>query len=337
MFFFRKMMAPPPSLTLEGSLGPNDRLDEADAIPVTAPETICVAGDALLISSGRDLYRLETWGAPLERVQSFEAGSPALTASPEGQVAVALAGGQLQVFGGEAPWSTPQLNGIADLLFLSESELAVVEHGYAEDQPVLSYAPWDSARRGQVLAVHRNGSTRRLSEVLHCPMGIVAADNTLCVSQLDQACIVEVKGALRQQGFPAYLGRVCETRTGYAIACLSRRNPLIEFLKTEKSFVRMMKETIDPRNWIAPRATPEFAHDFPMALGATRLFGEIKPWAPSFSYGLIIETDKNFVPIGSAHCRANGQRHAITDVVEWNGDLIAVSRASGEILNLGAI
>ena len=93
-----------------------------------------------------------------------------------------------------------------------------------------------------------------------------------------------------------------------------------------------MKANIDPRHWISPRANPEFSHDFPIELGATRLFGEIKPWAPSFSYGLVIETDNAMTPVGSAHSRANGIRHAISDVIAWNGSLIAVSRASEEIL-----
>ncbi len=45
------------------------------------------------------------------------------------------------------------------------------------------------------------------------------------------------------------------------------------------------------------------------------MFGEIKPWAPSFSYGLVIETDSAMMPVASAHSRANGVRHAISDVV----------------------
>ena len=123
--------------------------------------------------------------------------------------------------------------------------------------------------------------------------------------------------------------------TGYALACLSRRDPLIEFLKTERAFVAEMKAKIAPRHWIAPRANPEFSHDFPIELGATRLFGEVKPWAPSFSYGLLVEMDERLMPVGSAQSRADGRRHAICDVAAWNGALLAVSRASGEILKLG--
>jgi hypothetical protein len=152
------------------------------------------------------------------------------------------------------------------------------------------------------------------------------------LTELERARVIDSSGKVLQSGFPAYLARIRKVDGGYAIACLSRRDPLIEFLKTEGDFVARMKSNIDPQHWISPRASPEFSHDFPIELGATRLFGEIKPWAPSFSYGLVIETDPDLTPVGSAHSRANGHRHAISDVTEWNGSLIAVSRASEEIL-----
>ena len=164
-------------------------------------------------------------------------------------------------------------------------------------------------------------------------MGIaLGPDGTLVLTELERARVIEASGRALQSGYPAYLGRIRKIAAGYALACLSRRDPLIEFLKTENEFVARMKANIEPRHWISPRATPEFSHDFPIELGATRLFGEIKPWAPSFSYGLVIETDGAMTPIGSAHSRANGIRHAISDVAAWNGSLIAVSRASQQLL-----
>jgi len=169
-------------------------------------------------------------------------------------------------------------------------------------------------------------------------MGIARGpDGALVVTELERARVVAASGEVLQAGFPAYLGRIRRTDNGYALACLSRRDPLIEFLKTERDFLARMKATIDPQHWISPRITPEFSHDFPIELGATRLFGEIKPWAPSFSYGLVIETDRAKMPVGSAHSRANGTRHAISDVTSWNGSLIAVSRASGELLKFAPV
>jgi hypothetical protein len=156
------------------------------------------------------------------------------------------------------------------------------------------------------------------------------------VSLLERATIVDAVGSVRQGRFPGYLGRLRRTTTGYVLACWSRRDPLVEFLKTETAFVAEMKATIEPRHWIGPRIQPEFSHDFPIELGATRLFGEVKPWAPSFSYGLMIEMDDALMPTGSVQSRADGQRHGISDALIWNGELIAVSRGRGEILNLGS-
>ena len=326
-------------MPLEGALGPNARLDNADALPVAKPEAIAVSADGqLLISSGLDVLRIPQWGVRPELWVRFDAPVTALAVSAGGLVAAGLAGGRIAVRGargepipGWTPGSAPRA--VADCLFLSEDELAVADHGYGPDEPILSLAPWDPEPRGQILGVARTGATRVIASGLHCPMGIArGSDGTLVVSELERARVADVSGKVLQSGYPAYLGRIRKIDDGYALACLSRRDPLIEFLRTEREFVARMKATIEPRYWISPRVTPEFSHHFPIELGATRLFGEVKPWAPSFSYGLVIEMDAAMTPVGSAHSRANGIRHAISEVASWNGSLIAVSRASEEIL-----
>ena len=341
MFFRRKRDGQ--SMSLEGALGANGRLDDADAVPMPAPEAIGVDRDGyLLVSSGPNVFRIGQWGQEPKLWASFDAPVTALCVSEGGRVAIGLSGGRicLRDAAGEPLQDWPTLTGlraVADCLFLSEDELAVVDHGYGPDEPILSLAPWDPVARGQVIAVSQSGAPRMIASRLHCPMGIARApDGALVVTELERARVVEPSGRVVQSGYPAYLGRIRRVGDGYALACLSRRDPLIEFLKTEREFVARMKARIDPRLWISPRVTPEFSHDFPIELGATRLFGEIKPWAPSFSYGLVIETDGAMMPVASAHSRANGIRHAISDVVFWNGSLIAVSRASAEILKFAA-
>jgi hypothetical protein len=328
-------------MTLEGALGPNGRLDEADAIPMAAPEAVCVDGAGeLLASSGSNVFRIQQWGKNPELWRSFDAPVSALAASEGGRIAVGLSGGRIVVCNasGEAlsGWTpAPGPRAVADCLFLSEDELAVVDHGYGPEEPLLSIAPWDPVARGQVIGVSRSGETRAIAAGLHCPMGVaVGPGGALVLTELDRARVVEASGRVLQAGYPAYLGRIRKIDNGYALACLSRRDALIEFLKTEPEFVARMKARIEPKHWISPRVVPEFSHDFPIELGATRLFGEIKPWAPSFSYGLLIETDSAMMPVSAAHSRANGTRHAISDVLSWNGALIAVSRGSGAILKL---
>ncbi len=339
--FFRGDKQKTITMTLEGALGPNGRLDEADAIPMAAPEAICVdGGGQLLASSGSNVFRIQQWGKKPELWGSFDAPVSALAASGGGRIAIGLLGGRIAVRDasgepllGWTPTSSPR--SVADCLFLSEDQLAVVDHGYGPDEPLLSIAPWDSVARGQLIEISRSGEMRVIAAGLHCPMGVAVGPNgALVVAELERARVVEASGRVLQAGYPGYLGRIRKIDNGYAIACLSRRDALIEFLKTEPEFVARMKTGIEPKHWISPRVVPEFSHDFPIELGATRLFGEIKPWAPSFSYGLLIETDFAMMPVSSAHSRANGVRHAISDVVSWNGALIAVSRGSGAILKL---
>jgi hypothetical protein len=331
----------PPAMTLEGVLGPNTRLDDADAMKVDAPNAICATdGAGLLFSSGGKVLAIQEWGAKPKSWASFDHAVTALGAGPDGLVAVGLAGGGLSVRDrtGAATdgWkSSAGPENVTDCSFLPGGEIAVVDNGYGPDDDIFSLAPWDEEARGAVMAVDRNGKTRPLASGLHCPTGIALdASGEPLVILFERASVVDLAGGPRQSGYPAYPGRIRKTQRGYLIACLARRDPLIEFLKTEKDFVAEMKAEIEPRHWISPRTHPEFSHDFPIEAGATRLFGEIKPWAPSFSYGLVIETDEKLVPTGSAHSRANGRRHAISDAIGWDGDIVAVSRASGELLRI---
>jgi hypothetical protein len=329
-------------MTLEGALGPNSALEDAAGLRVASPEVLSIAEDGqLLLSSGAMVCLLPAWGRELMVWKSFDRPVTALACSPGGRVAVGLAGGAVSVFeqsGEVSPgWiPVPGLASVADCLFLSEDEIVLVDHGYRAAENVLSVAPWDPAERGRLVSMRRAGEMRVMADRLHCPMGLCRhEDGEIIVTELERARIVHVAGKVRQSGFPAYPGRIRRSPAGYIMACLARRDPLIEFLKTERDFVAEMKANIPSQNWIAPRVNPDFSHDLPIELGATRLFGEIKSWAPSFSYGLVIILDDRLMPVGSAHSRANGRRHAITDAIVWNGDLIAVSGASGELLNLG--
>ena len=59
-------------MTLEGALGPNGRLDDADAMPMAAPEAICVNADGeLLASSGSQVFRMRRWGENARTLGKF--------------------------------------------------------------------------------------------------------------------------------------------------------------------------------------------------------------------------------------------------------------------------
>ncbi|MBP0439481.1 hypothetical protein [Tianweitania sediminis] len=332
----------PPAMTLEGVLGPNSRLDEAEGLAIDGPDAVAVHPDGrLLVSSGKQVVVLPSWGAASERFAMLDAAVTALCVSRSGQVAVGLEGGRLAMFDSSGQplngWELPagQAVSVVDCAFRSDDELLLVDCGYPVAREVLARAAWDAEPRGKLLSLRRSGEVEVIHGKLHAPMGLsLDQAGRPQVSLLERAAIVDERGAAIRSGLPGYLGRLRQTQQGYLLACLARRDPLIEFLKTERGFVATMKDTVDVAHWIAPRVSPEFSHDFPIELGATRLFGEVKPWAPSFSYGLLIEMDAQLVPVGSLQSRANGRRHAISDVAIWDEAIVAVSKGSGELLKL---
>ncbi len=51
-------------MTLEGVLGPNNRLDEARGVPIESPDALCVGADGrLFISAGRSVLYSAANGA----------------------------------------------------------------------------------------------------------------------------------------------------------------------------------------------------------------------------------------------------------------------------------
>ena len=60
MLFGRRKGAPP-AMTLEGALGPNDRLEAGSAMRVAAPGALCVGADGrLLVSSSKSVLAMRS-------------------------------------------------------------------------------------------------------------------------------------------------------------------------------------------------------------------------------------------------------------------------------------
>jgi hypothetical protein len=64
--------------------------------------------------------------------------------------------------------------------------------------------------------------------------------------------------------------------------------------------------------------------------------GQIKPWAPTRSYGLVVRLDAALRPVDSFHSRADGHFHGVTSCVETEHGLLVASKGDGAILALRA-
>jgi hypothetical protein len=122
------------------------------------------------------------------------------------------------------------------------------------------------------------------------------------------------------------------TRRGATV--FAPRSPLIEFVLREPKYRRAMMAEVAPENWIAPALQSGLSFHEPMQGGALKQMGILKPWAPTRSYGLVVEVNENFVPIRSLHSRAGGRRHGITSAVESGGCLWLTSKGGDEVVTI---
>jgi hypothetical protein len=95
-----------------------------------------------------------------------------------------------------------------------------------------------------------------------------------------------------------------------------------------------MMATVDPKYWIAPALSS--GHDFiePLQQGGVRQMGQLKPWAPARSYGLVVRLDADFQPLFSLQSRVGGDHHGVTAVAEFQGSLLVLSKGASKVLRI---
>jgi hypothetical protein len=342
---FGRRARPRPSFPLlDGPLRPNDALEEADAIAVAEPNDLCIASDGtLLVASGDRLLKLVDWeDGGLVQVAKFAGAITALGCRGDGLAAVCIEGAGITVLDANfVPRSglyesDTRPTCVTACMFASNGDVIIADAAAEEEAYPYTRQLFSDQGKGSILRVAEDGATSVLASQLRCPHGIVAAsDQNFMISECWASGLRTLGANSVFSELPGYPARIHKREgRGYVLACLSRRDPLVDFICTEKAFVDHMIAEIEPAYWIAPRLGVETDHRYPVQAGATRLFGETKPWAPSLSYGLVVLLDDDFMPVASFHSRANGTRHGVTAAVEWRGNIVAVSRGSGELLRV---
>lgn len=348
MFGIFKDKAPAIPL-LDGPLCPNDLLENASTLPVAEPDDMCVAADgSLLVSSGKSILRLTSWSSgQFEQIAEFDAKISSLACREDGIIGVGLEKNGVALIDQKgkrlAPWekTRTKFHAIRACCFLSDGSLIIADACISNSPPPYLDDLFLNSRSGRLIKLTDEGQSDLIADGLMFPHGIAEiTPGTFIVSESwsKNLCTFSQKASLKKTimaDLAGYSARIHPLEFGgYALACFARRDPLIDFILSEKEFLAQMKTKLSAEYWIAPRLSADIDYRFPIQSGATRLFGEIKPWAPSFSYGLIIILDNQFKPLTSAQSRANGKRHGITTALEWRGDLIALSKGNSELLNV---
>lgn len=335
---------------MDGVFKPNMLLETArPVLDLPAVDNLAGGLDALYCSSGNEVFRVDPKTGKTRSVRTFDAPVTTIAASPSGLLAVAAGGVGVELFE----------NGVWRGLDLPADCISCVTAGLfvGNDDLYLaigsrrhSAGEWkrDLMSHGSTGALMHCRLPTGVHEILHeglaFPYGLaIMADGRLAISESWRHRIVSVSprgGAAAETvlgDLPAYPARIAPSADGgYWLALFAPRRQLTEFVLREDDYRREMMATIPPEAWIGPDFADNSGGEQPLQAGSVRQMGIMKPWAPSRSYGLVVKLDRDMQPVASFHSRADGRRHGIASIVEFDGRLYAASRGSGTLLCIDA-
>jgi len=334
---------------MDGALQPNNLLDQATSVVrVPSPDNIVHHDGKLWFSSGPELHLFDLDSHHGECSDRFDAAICAIAVLPKGQAVAALAGGQLVTTGGtiSATLKAPGhrvLRCPTAMLALDDRTLIVTE-GSSRQMP----SQWrtDLLQGGASGSVWRvdveRGDAQPVASGLSYPCGVAMhRDGSVVISEAWKHRLIKISASGERtvllEDLPGYPSRISAALDGgYWLSIFAPRSQLVEFVLRESEYRERMIAEIDEAYWVAPALSSGRDFREPLQGGAIKSMGQLKPWAPSRSYGLICKLDAGFQPQWSAHSRADGCRHGVTETAEVNGQLYICSQGGDEIVALPA-
>lgn len=325
---------------MDGALYPNSALEAADvACAVPDPDNIVSSGAEIYFTSGNRLMRLDTTGGQARQVHGFDQAITCV-AHNGGTFAAGLDDGSLALFDTATQTARFRVSGITCPTALSfDGDTLVVCNGSTTHSP----SQWkrDLMSLGETGSVHRlsvrDRTSRAIATRLGFPAGVYVTDGRLIVSEAWRHRLVDAAGGLKPvlEDLPGYPCRVVAARGGgYWLCIFAPKRQLVEFILREGAYRRCMIADVEEQYWVAPSLSAPSSGLQPMQHGALKIHGKMKPWAPSFSYGLLVRLNSDFRPAFSWHSRADGMRHGIVSCVDTPSGIYVASRGNDEILRM---
>jgi len=338
---------------MDGPLRPNAALDAAKKVLTLVTIDNLVAGaEGIFCSVGTELVSLRRQnGAGYEAVaiRKFDRPISAVASDGEGGLAIALDGQGLVIHGGrhdgvsvEGP-AESKFHCITALCFATPDTLLVANGSLQYRAAGWKRDLMAKGASGSVWKVDFKAGANapaKLADGLRFPSGIGFSDGRVFISEAWAHSVRSVAlgggaGGTALPGLPAYPGRIARARDGgFWLAMFAPRNALVEFVLKEDAYRRRMIETIDPEYWIAPSLLAGRSFLEPIQGGTRKKLNMLKPWAPSWSAGLVAKCDENMRPLASYHSRADGNVHGVTSLCEADGDLLIGAKGSGLVVSL---
>lgn len=330
---------------MDGALRPNVRIESAPQVhDVEAPDNLVSVAGNVLFSSGDRLLEFKPGSDPA-LVERLSSEITCLAGHPSGALAVGLAEGKILLRGGPYDGTvlrsvggrpiisaTAAAFGDADTLFVCLGSQAFAAAEWKHD--LMSNNASGSVWRIELATLEANC----LADNMGYPYGVALnARGELIVSESWRHRIVKLAsqaGTLTLYGdLPGYPSRIVADPDSddLWLSVFAPRMQLIEFVLREDEYRSRMMTDIQPEYWVAPSLHAARSFLEPLQGGSLKQLGEMKPWAPSRSYGLVVRLDAGGQPMESFHSRANGTRHGITSCLPHNGKVLISSKGGNVI------
>ena len=341
------MTVPP----MDGALRPNTKLEDAPGgLNIPAPDNLTSDGKRIWFSSGLELHEYKPAGPSSRIVKTFPSVVSCLANLNDGSLLVGLNDGSTTIQGGAYDGFV-----LADLD--RRLKRCPVAASAAPDGTIvlcLGSQQYDPSKwKRDLMSGQSTGSIWRidlakgqascLSDGLAYPAGIVCLEDgrlLFAESWRHRLVLLDTEGnrEIAVSDLPGYPGKLFHDPNSGDIwmPMFAPRSQLVEFVLHEKDYRRDMLAELDPEHWIAPSLRPPRSYREPLQGGALKQLGEMKAWAPSHSYGLVVRLGDDHQLVESFHSRANGRRHGIVSCLRLDDSLMVASRGSDEIFVIKA-
>ena len=329
--------------SFDGALKPNQILERAETVAqFDAPEDLASDGKALYLADGAAIRRFE--GSDITEVRRFDRTITALCCLPDGGIAVALDGREVQVFATRS--ATAAVAVFSDASMHAVNALSPGPAGTliaTDGSSTRGYGQWvhdlmARGRTGRVLVLDiASQRARTIASKAQYAFGACAAGDQVLFSESWRHRMIAIAPDGEQRAvldnLPVYPSRLSPAASGgFWLTAFAARTQLVEFVLRENAYRRRMMAEIDPEYWIAPKLKSGQSFLEPMQGAHIKTMGVIKPWAPPRSYGLVIRLNADAVPLYALHSRVDGVNHGIVAAVEMDGALYAIAKGSGRLL-----
>lgn len=333
--------------SMDGALRPNNLLETAEVVArLDGPDDIANGGSRIVLSGGQMLYTLLADRQIVEPTTDYGSAITCLAGHESGALAVGLAEGKIVVVGGAhdgkvlTNLGSRPMRCLTAMAFADASTLLVCLGSQKHEAIGWKRDLMERCSSGSVWRVDlRSSETQCLGDGLSYPSGIAALrSGGVVVSESWKHRLLLLDGRKPKvilSDLPGYPSRLASGENDEFWLCLfAPRRQMVEFVLRERAYCnRMMAEVPEPF-WMAPSLSSGHSFEEPLQGGAVKHLGIHKPWAPTLSYGLLVQLNSAFTPIASAHSRADGKHHGLTGVLADGGRIYGVARGGNAILRL---